>query len=248
LIEILIYSQTLPVVRQLRFDYRFLNNKAIFYSTFNNISNFCAKVQKVSQKFTFFAEKYLRLLNMEDITFNKEDYKQTPLTKGDYEGCTFKNCDFSGTDLTGIIFSNCEFIICNLSLAKLANTVFRDVKFIECKLLGLRFDHCNGFGLSFHFENCNLSHSSFFKTKIKTTLFRDSQLHEIDFTQCDLTGSLFDNCDLTRTVFANTIIEKADFRTAYNYSIDPEMNRIKKAMFSLQGVSGLLDKYNILIE
>jgi uncharacterized protein YjbI with pentapeptide repeats len=185
---------------------------------------------------------------MEDIIFNKEDYKQTPLVKDDYESCTFKNCDFSGADLSCINFSNCEFIICNLSLAKLSKTSFREVKFKECKMLGLRFDHCNGFGLSFRFENCNLSHSSFFNTRIKASLFRDSQLHEIDFTQCDLTGSLFDNCDLARATFMHTIIEKADFRTAYNYSIDPEMNRIKKAMFSLQGIPGLLDKYNIEIE
>jgi fluoroquinolone resistance protein len=44
------------------------------------------------------------------------------------------------------------------------------------------------------------------------------------------------------------LLEKADFRTAYNYSIDPEKNRIKKAKFSIFGVTGLLDKYDIEIE
>ncbi len=38
-----------------------------------------------------------------------------------------------------------------------------------------------------------------------------------------------DNCDLNRAVFDNSILEKADFRTSLNYSIDPELNRIKKA-------------------
>ena len=44
-----------------------------------------------------------------------------------------------------------------------------------------------------------------------------------------------------------TILEKADFRTAKNYSIDPEQNRLKKAKFSLSGVVGLLRKYDIVV-
>jgi hypothetical protein len=43
-------------------------------------------------------------------------------------------------------------------------------------------------------------------------------------------------------------LEKADFRSAFNFSIDPEMNRMKKAKFSRTGVFGLLHKYNIEIE
>lgn len=46
----------------------------------------------------------------------------------------------------------------------------------------------------------------------------------------------------------NTILEKSDFQTSYNYSIDPEINRIKKAKFSFQGAVGLLDKYDIEVE
>jgi uncharacterized protein YjbI with pentapeptide repeats len=78
--------------------------------------------------------------------------------------------------------------------------------------------------------------------------FVNCTLHEVDFTEADLTASLFENCDLQRTLFANTNLEKADFRTAFNYSIDPELNRIKKARFSMPGVLGLLSKYNIDIE
>jgi hypothetical protein len=33
-----------------------------------------------------------------------------------------------------------------------------------------------------------------------------------------------------------------------NYSIDPDLNKIKKARFSTQGIAGLLDKYDIEIE
>ena len=55
-------------------------------------------------------------------------------------------------------------------------------------------------------------------------------------------------CHDTRATFSHTILEKADFRTSFNYSINPEINRIKKAKFSLIGIAGLLDKYDIEID
>jgi len=115
-------------------------------------------------------------------------------------------------------------------------------------MLGLHFENCSEFGLLVGFENCNLNHSSFYKTKLKKTSFKNTQLNEVDFVECDLTNSDFDSCDLLKAAFENTILEKADFRTSYNYSIDPEVNKIKKAKFSLPGAVGLLDKYDISID
>lgn len=170
------------------------------------------------------------------------------LEKGEYENCTFNNCNFSDRDLSEYKFSDCIFNDCNLSLAKLNKTALRDVKFSNCKMLGLRFDACHELGLSVAFESCQLNHSSFYKTKIKKTVFRNCQLHEVDFAEADLTSSVFDDCDLVRAVFDHTILEKGDLRTSYNYTIDPETNRIRKARFSLPGIPGLLDKYDIEIE
>lgn len=58
----------------------------------------------------------------------------------------------------------------------------------------------------------------------------------------------FIDCDLAQAVIDNTMLDKADLRTSFNYSIDPERNRIKKAKFSIIGIAGLLDKYDIEIE
>jgi uncharacterized protein YjbI with pentapeptide repeats len=73
-------------------------------------------------------------------------------------------------------------------------------------------------------------------------------MHEVDFSNCDLSAALFQNCDLRSAVFDKTILEKADLRGAFNFSINPENNKIKKAKFSREGALGLLDKYNIEIE
>ncbi len=185
---------------------------------------------------------------IEDKTYNKLNFLTAPLQKGEYENCIFNNCDFSNADLSEIIFSDCEFIDCNLSLTKTVNSAFRDTKFTACKILGLHFETCNDFGLSFLFDSCLLSNSSFFEINIKKTVFKNCQLQEVDFTGCNLTGANFENCDLTGSIFNNSILERADFRTSTNYSINPENNRIRKAKFSLPDIVGLLDEYDIVIE
>lgn len=174
--------------------------------------------------------------------------KNNSLIKAEYENCTFSNCDLADRDLSEFRFIDCTFKGCNLSMAKLSMTVFRDVEFKDSKMLGLRFDTCNEFGLSFSFDGCQLNHSTFYKRKIKKTAFKNSQLQGTDFTETDLTNAVFDNCNLTQAVFYHTILEKADFRTSFNFSIDPELNRIKKAKFSIHSVLGLLQKYDIDIE
>ncbi len=180
--------------------------------------------------------------------FDKINFQEYPLSKGEYEECVFKNCDLSNSDLSEIKFIECEFSSCNLSLAKLTNTGVRDLKFKDSKILGLHFNNCSKFGMSFSFENCTLNHSSFYQTKIKNTSFKNCQLQDIDFTECDLSSSVFHKCDFLNSTFDRTILEKADLRTSINYSIDPEKNRVKKAKFSLTEVAGLLDKYEIDID
>ncbi len=184
----------------------------------------------------------------QDQTYTKQNFCKQPLPVGEYENCVFKNCIFENADLSNIIFTECEFTDCNISTAKIVQTAFREVKFKNCKLLGLHFDNCHTFLFAVGFEDCILNLSSFYKLNLKKTLFTNCSLHEVDFTEADLSQSSFDNCDLMGATFDHTIIEKADFRTSFNYIIDPEANRIKKAKFSSSGIAGLLNKYNIEIE
>jgi len=191
--------------------------------------------------------KSQRLYTVEQA-FNHLNHRINPLPKGEYEACTFVNCDFSEASLSEYMFTECTFKGCNLSLAKLVQTAFREVQFNECKLVGLLFDTCNTFGFSVSFERCNLGQSSFYKTGLKKTIFKHSQLPEVDFTESDLTAALFDSCDLSGAIFEHTNLEKADFRTSFNYAMNPEINGLKKARFSRSGIAGLLHKYDIDIE
>ena len=168
--------------------------------------------------------------------------------KGEYDNCIFKACNFSDSDLTGAIFLECEFDQCNFTNTNITDVVLQEIRFKDSKLLGINFSNCKEFLLSFDFQSCQLDLSSFHKLKLKQTRFSHCSLKEVDFVETDLTGASFDNCDLNGAVFEKTNLEKADFTTAINYAFDPELNRIRNARFSLQGLPGLLQKFDISVE
>ncbi len=183
-----------------------------------------------------------------DKDFRGIDYTENKLGKGEYENCVFNGCDFSDSDLSNNHFMECKFIDCNLSNANLKHTMFKEVLFRGCKMLGLKFSDCDSIFMSFNFEVCSLNLSSFFQLKLKNTNFKNCKLQEVDFVESDLTQVLFGDCDLKNAIFERTILEGADFRTSYNFSLDPELNSIRKAKFSKEGIVGLLDKYKIVVE
>lgn len=180
--------------------------------------------------------------------FENKDYSETKLSGHEFLHCEFRNCDFTKTDLSNNEFSDCLFINCNFSLALLNNTGLQNITFDRCKLMGLDFSRCNDFSFSTTFRHCAMDYCSFFKKKMKKTLFTECSLREVDFTEADLSMAAFQQCDLLHATFDQTILESADFRTARNYSLDPELNKVRKAKFSYMGLAGLLGKYDLEVE
>lgn len=181
-------------------------------------------------------------------TFTKMNFSIDLFPKGEMEICVFKDCDLSSVDLCECRFIETEFIGCDLSNAKISQTSFQDVVFRDCKMLGLQFQECNHFAFSITFTNSILDHASFFKVNLKECAFLDCHMHDVDFTDANLSKLELLSCDLHDARFEHSILEKTDFREAINYSIDPNINRIKDALFSAQGALGLLDNFDIKID
>lgn len=189
-------------------------------------------------------------MNQEYIeeTIENKDFSNQSIASHIYECCTFKNCDFSNADLSECKFIETEFIGCNFSNANITQASFQDVKCTQCKMLGLQFDKCNAFSFTIHFDHCQLNHSSFYQMKLNRSSFLKSQLESVDFTEADLKKVMLKQCDLLNATFENTNLENSDLTASINYAIDPEINKIKGAKFSLPEVVGLLNKYSIKIE
>jgi fluoroquinolone resistance protein len=181
----------------------------------------------------------------QEKTFITIDYSAKKLTNREFVRCIFDNCNLSNSDLSDNDFMDCQFKNCNFSMAKLKNTGLSKASFTGCKIMGVDFSECNKFLFSFEFKDCVLDYSTFVKTKIKGTNFIQTSLKQVDFEGTDLTGAAFNDCDLTEASFINSNLEKADFSTARNFSIDPNINKMKKAKFSNLELAGLLGKYQL---
>ena len=184
----------------------------------------------------------------ENKTFEKVDYSEKELRGREFISCIFKNCNFERSDLSGNDFLDCDFENCNFSLVKLKQTGLKNVKFTGCTMTGIDFSPCNDFLFEVNFNSCLLDYSAFQKKKMKKTKFTDCSIREAHFTDVDLTAAIFQNCDLTNTYFQKNILEKTDFTSARNFTIDPEQNKMKKAKFSIGSLPGLLGKYDLEIE
>ncbi|MEY2594819.1 MAG: hypothetical protein RI965_91 [Bacteroidota bacterium] len=185
---------------------------------------------------------------IEEKVFEGLDFSSQKFEIAEYEHCKFIKCNFHETDVRGAVFSDVIFDQCDLAMMKINNSSFREVVCSSCKMIGIQFDHINPFGLSVKFVDTNLDHSNFYKVIMRKTNFINCSLKEVDFSDSDLTACVFDNCDFHLAIFDSTVLNNADFRTSYNYSIDPIANKIKQSRHSYPSVLGLVNQLDILID
>src|SRR5690606_35715539 len=143
-------------------------------------------------------------------------------------------------DYLAVAFIDCIFINCNFTEARINYVSLRDVVFTGCNFTGVDFAMVDTLLFKFEFKDCILDYAKFYTLKMRGTLFTDCSLIAVDFMNADITDAVFDNCDFHKSVFIDTIANKADFTTSYNFTIDPEKNKLKKAKFSQAGLKGLL--------
>ena len=164
-----------------------------------------------------------------------------------FEQYHFLNFDLSQFDLVGRRFSDCLFENCNLAGSSLRDTALQNVAFAGCKLLGLPFHTCREMLFAVHFDQCQLDYASFWARAMPNTRFMGCSLREADFTGADLTNAVFQECSLLNAVFSQTKLPAADFTTAHDVVLDPELNELQQARFALHGLPGLLAKHGLVI-
>ena len=175
-------------------------------------------------------------------------YSENEISYKEYENCAFIDCNFTNCIFLAASFIDCKFVNCNFNGAKINHTSLRTVYFNKCKISDVNFAMIDKFIFEIHFKDCNLDFSKFYALKLKGTTFTNTSLVAVDFMAADLSEVVFENCDLYRSEFDKAIANKTNFKTSFNYTINPEKTKIKKAIFSLEGVKGLLYKYDIIVK
>ncbi|MES2485670.1 MAG: pentapeptide repeat-containing protein [Bacteroidota bacterium] len=183
-----------------------------------------------------------------DKQYSGSMFLENELMYHDFERCTFDDCDFTACDFTGLAFIDCVFTGCEFAHAKINYVSFRDVQFTHCDFSSVNFAMVDSLLFKFGFKDCTLDYAKFYTLKLKNTLFENCSIVAADFMEADITGVVFNNCNLHKSVFMDTIANKTDFSTSYNFTIDPEKNKLKKAVFSQTGLAGLLTKYELIVK
>lgn len=182
-----------------------------------------------------------------DIEYNNIIYGKEELNFKEFECCTFNNCTFSECVFLSVTFIECVFNECNFNAAKINYVALRTVVFNHCEIKEVNFAMCDKLIFEIAFHHCLLDFSKFYTLKMKGTTFSHCSLIAADFMSTDLTEAVFDHCDLYRSEFSKAIANKTNFKTSINYTIDPEKTKIKKAIFSLEQLKGLLFKHDISV-
>lgn len=183
-----------------------------------------------------------------DKEFSGIDFDEPSIKFRDFENCTFTDCDFRDCLFQTVSFIDCNFVGCNFADTKINYVSLRGVFFTKCNFTNVNFAMTDQVIFDFGFKDCLLDYAKFYALKLKKMQFINCSLVAADFMGCDLTEAVFDFCNLRHAVFIDTIAEKADFTTSYDFVIDPEQNKLKKARFSVEGLKGLLAKYDIVVK
>lgn len=183
-----------------------------------------------------------------DAVFKSLDLSEQSLDGRTFNDCVFENCTFINGSWRMAQFHDCSFRCCNLNFVKLEGALLQDVLFQECKLVGIEFYKCSKTFLSIRIQQGVLLNCNFSEMDLRKTSFKQSQLRECFFKNTNLSGADFGETDLEGSLFHQCTLDKADFRTAKNYTINLQLNSAKKARFSYPEVMRLLTFFDIAIE
>lgn len=174
------------------------------------------------------------------------------LRGAEYNDCTFKNCRWNGVRIENCSFLSCTFERCTWSGVVFSFSQMSDAWFSGCAFRSISWGGLQGrsalvqpFGKT---ERCEFRYNEFSGMTLTRFDFSDCRFGDCTFDDCRLAGADFRGVPLGRTQFSRCDLEKADFREATEYIIDPTTNRLRGARFSFPDVVALLNGFGLKIE
>jgi len=187
-----------------------------------------------------------------EATFSRVDLSKSFIQNSKFEDCDFNNCNFSGTSFIKCKFNNCKFNHCNLNITEMIDSSLYEVHFNECKLSGIDWTKASwsSFHLDFElkFSKSILTNSSFMGLKLQGIVMDECKVVDVDFRESDLSNGVFSDCDLYGSLFNKTILHSANFTGSWDYNINVLNNHVDKAKFSRTEAISLLEGLGIELE
>ncbi len=183
----------------------------------------------------------------QDTVFSKQNFKGRVLREKEFCKCKFIKSDFYKTNLQSCIFEDCLFENCDLSLWIINGSRFTDVTFKESKIIGVQWNSAKP-PIKANFYDCILNNSVFAGLNLNSIEIIKCQVWESDFSDANLTKAKICSSDLRNSTFHKTTLVQADFSDSTNYSINPNLNKLKKTIFNLPEAIALLKYFDIIVK
>ena len=177
-----------------------------------------------------------------------QEILESIINKKEINNVLFTWINFAGYKFDLKKLNDCDFENCNLSNISIKNTSLNNVRFIKSKIMWVKFYNISKFISNFEFEECNISLSSFSDMELENMKFWESSIIDTDFMRVKLKWVDFSYCDLDKCRIIECDLEKADFRWAKNFNINPKYNKLNKTIFSNDNAYNLLDYLDIIIK
>jgi fluoroquinolone resistance protein len=185
-----------------------------------------------------------------DQEFNNVHLDGFQIISSEFVDCTFNQCSFVETELIKCRFVNCAIRGCDLSLIKIPESMLSSICLEDSKIIGVNWTQADWtaaiLGKPLHFSKSTLNHSTFIGLNLVGMQILNCNVVDVDFREADLTGADFSGSDLTESLFLHTKLREANLAQARNYSINPGLNDLQAARFSMPEAISLL--YNMDIE
>lgn len=181
------------------------------------------------------------------VTFDGLDLAEAVIGDREFDECVFRRCSLRYAKLTDCTVTDTTFEDCELSLVDLTDTRFVDCVFVDCKLAGVDWTRVrfSRLGTSMTFRGCTLENSVLGGLDLRRWSFVDCVLRHVDFAESCLTDCDFAGSDLGGATFNQTDLKRAQLQSAFDYRIDPMINDVRGAYFSLPEAGALLRPFDI---
>ena len=174
------------------------------------------------------------------------------LENAEFEDCVFDHCRWLGTRVQNCRFNACTFDHCNFFRRGVQlyhhERCLAAEQCVPLHGVGRAAGQKRGVPAVWQNQNCAFRYNDFSGMALNGFDWTGAELQQCTFDDTRLAGASFYGVRLGGTRFTRCDLQKADLRTAEEYAIDLETNKLKGARFSFPDVVRLLDGTGIVIE
>lgn len=169
----------------------------------------------------------------------------------EFSDSVFTRCFFHETAFVGCKFRGCEFRECDLSLIRVKGCSFTNTQFKNSKVVGVNWAEAawgkRALLPSIDFFDCAINYSTFIGLDLCRINLTGCVAKDVDFAEANLTQANCTHTDFSDSRFLHTDLTEADFTGATNYSINANLNVLKRTKFSFSEAMSLLYSLDIVL-